>query len=153
MKPLVDLPNRLKPIEIEVNDRGCHLVTSHSKSKDGHVKIRVNNKRFLLHRIAYEQNIGKIPDGLVVRHKCDNANCINPKHLELGTHADNVNDRVKRNRSAKGSKNGRSKLTEDNVKYIKSNLELKNSHLAKLFNVDRKVIYDIRNGNTWKHIS
>ena len=46
---------------------------------------------------------GEITDGLVVRHTCDNRICVNPEHLEVGTHQDNMDDMVRRNRQAKGN--------------------------------------------------
>lgn len=56
------------------------------------------------HRLAYcvANNVTiESLKGLVVRHKCDNPPCVNPKHLEIGTHADNNKDRASRGRSAK----------------------------------------------------
>jgi hypothetical protein len=55
-----------------------------------------------IHRISYVIHHGPIPAGMVVRHKCDNPECSNPDHLELGTDAENVGDRIARGRSGLG---------------------------------------------------
>lgn len=52
------------------------------------------------HRVAYEFDVGPIPKGLIIRHKCDNPACCNPAHLETGTQADNIMDMMVRNRCA-----------------------------------------------------
>lgn len=54
------------------------------------------------HRAAYWFSYGIYPDKLLVRHKCDNPICCNPSHLELGTAADNAQDKVKRGRHRNG---------------------------------------------------
>ena len=56
-----------------------------------------HGKRYA-HRMAWEQAHGPIPDGLVVRHSCDNPPCVNVEHLLLGTQADNVEDARARRR-------------------------------------------------------
>lgn len=56
------------------------------------------------HRFSYQIHKGDIPDHLMVRHTCDQASCVNPDHLFLGTHQDNMDDKVRRNRQAKGRK-------------------------------------------------
>lgn len=72
-----------------VRDR--HGYGIHSKGRGGEGKIKA-------HRFSYILTNGPIPDGLLVRHACDNPSCVNPCHLEIGTHKDNAMDMVKRKR-------------------------------------------------------
>lgn len=53
------------------------------------------------HRYSWEHNVGKVPAGLLVLHKCDVRSCINPKHLFLGTCKDNLQDMARKGRGAK----------------------------------------------------
>lgn len=105
----------------------------------------------LAHRIAWEALHGPIPAGLVVRHDCDNPRCVNVDHLRLGTHADNVADRVARGRSAAGERNGRAKLTRDHAATIRQRIDAGESitALAREFGVDRRLVYAIGAGQVW----
>ncbi len=47
-------------------------------------------RRSSAHRFAYELLVGKIPDGLQVDHTCSVRNCVNPTHMDLVTHEENV---------------------------------------------------------------
>jgi len=62
----------------------------------GYGKFRLNGKSCAAHRVAYTLWTGDIADGLHVRHTClQNRRCVNPEHLLLGTHRDNMNDMVR----------------------------------------------------------
>lgn len=125
---------------------------SHAKKRHGY-KVERNGVQLIMHRYIYELFSGnKIEDGLVIRHKCDNSFCINPNHLETGTHQDNVMDRVSRGRSAIGINNGRSKLDEESVISIRMNTTNSPTELSKIFGVDRGTIKNIWSGKKWKHI-
>lgn len=76
---------------------GCHE-WSGSRTAGGYGLVG-NTKRVRVHRLSWElANGSTIPDGMVIRHKCDNPPCINPEHLEIGTHADNMADMFSRGR-------------------------------------------------------
>lgn len=65
-----------------------------AKTHDGYGQIAKDGAPIGAHRAAYEQANGPIAAGLLVRHKCNNKQCCNPAHLEVGTHADNAQDSV-----------------------------------------------------------
>lgn len=59
---------------------------------NGYGRIKVDGKMVAAHRYAYELEHGPIPSGLQVLHNCYNKLCVNPSHLRIGTHADNMRD-------------------------------------------------------------
>ncbi len=120
------------------------------------------------HRVAYALTFGKVPEGMCVRHKCDNSICCNPNHLLLGTVEDNIADQVLRKRHAAGDRNGTkthpervvrgerqkfSKLTNEIVAKIRGcSKSITSRKLAKEFGVDVSTICSCRNGKTWRHV-
>lgn len=72
------------------------------KDRDGYCQVRRDGHRYGAHRWYYIVTYGPVPKEMVVRHKCDNPPCCNPLHLELGTHADNMADKMRRNRWSNG---------------------------------------------------
>lgn len=144
-----------KKIEWVVDESGCHNCTSHHKDRNGYTVLCFNNKRIKHHRHVYSityLNGGAIPNGMVVRHKCDNPNCINPEHLELGTPYENAMDRLKRNRQPFGSKNGRAKVLESDIVDIRKS-KISTSELAKKYGISYNQLWKIRNGKAWKFIN
>lgn len=130
---------------------GCYVCTARHHNEGGYPTYKHKGKSTYLHRIIYQIYYGKSVEGKVIRHTCDNPSCINPLHLKSGTHADNIQDRVDRDRSARGEKNGRAKLTKKQVLKIRRNKKNTITELARKHNVCRRTIRFIRDGITWKH--
>jgi hypothetical protein len=135
----------------------CWIWTGCLNSK-GYGNIRLGGrggKSVFAHRLSYELHHGPIPDGLVVMHSCDNPACVNPNHLSVGTHKDNMRDMVRKGRGRhpvlKGETNGRALLTEDKVRYIRAS---KASHaaLARELGVTDLCILKVRKRQTWSHV-
>ncbi|WP_369604177.1 HNH endonuclease [Nocardia nova] len=73
----------------------------------------------LAHDVAWEVHHGRpLPDGMLIRHSCDNPLCVNPSHLLLGTHSDNMQDKVDRDRCGYNG-TGFRHLTPDEVRRIR----------------------------------
>jgi hypothetical protein len=118
----------------------------------GYVQVLVFGYYDYAHRFVYEQITGKNADGLVVRHSCHNKSCINPDHLSLGTHADNVNDKVVAGRHPHGVTHYKNKLTEAQVRLIKADTQHTYAELSHMFGISRGGIHNIKTGKSWKHI-
>jgi len=118
----------------------------------GYGRIYANSKRVQAHRFSFELHRDPIPEGLIVCHRCDNRKCVNPKHLFLGTNADNVADRDAKGRQARGERVTESKLTADEVRAIRSASGISQRALAKQYGVSPTQIKDIQLSRYWKHL-
>lgn len=144
-----------KNIILEEKENKCLECVSHAKDNYGYTRIYVNGKHERLFRYLYEQKYGKIPKGMVVRHKCDNPSCCNVKHLEIGTQLDNINDMIIRNRHHKGKcpklygyKNAKCKLSKKDVCEIYlSNLSYKK--LAVKYDISTTNVFLIKQKKIW----
>lgn len=77
------------------------------KDKDGYGRVRISGKKIGVHRLAYKQHFGEIPEMLHVLHRCDNPPCGEYSHLFTGTQADNVRDMITKGRHPIGARNGK----------------------------------------------
>jgi len=112
-------------------------------NKHGYGVSRYKGTIMLAHRVSWMISLGEIKDFHVL-HKCDNPKCINPTHLFLGSHQDNITDMVLKGRNS-------SKLTRKDIMKIKVS-EYNNHLISKEFGVTERTIRNIRNGTSWKHI-
>ena len=114
------------------------------------------NRRWKTHRLSYELNLGPIPEGMSVLHSCDNPRCINPEHLVLGTHDDNMRHLKERGRANRkpvnvGDKNASAKLSEKQIVDIRASVESRKV-LADLYGVSYSNICLIKSGRSWRHV-
>lgn len=134
--------------------RGCWRWTAMTLP-DGYGMIWFRTKMIGAHRARWILEHGAIPIGMVVCHRCDNPPCTNPKHLFLGTRADNNRDRMRKGRSALGEKSGRAKLTEEQVREIRRTYtpyKVTCKMLAKKFGVTWEHIHRVVMGQSWRHL-
>lgn len=130
------------------------------KNKQGYGIFSFKSRNIKAHQFSWILHFGEYKKGLHVCHKCDNPSCVNPNHLFLGTHSQNMKDKVEKGNSPKGEKNVNSKLTKNDVEQIRKiywkNFGTKNhvsmNSLAKKYNVNRTTISNILNNKTWKHV-
>lgn len=103
------------------------------------------------HRVSYQLAKGEIPPGLLVLHKCDVRNCVNPDHLWLGTYKDNMIDCVAKGRNAKTPITAR-KLTQEQADTIRTEIKsgLSRRQLSFRYKISMSSIYQIERGNTYK---
>lgn len=117
----------------------------------GYGKFKCDGEQ-LAHRVALWLHTGKRP-GEAVRHTCDNPICCNPSHLIDGTQLENIQDRNFKGRSARfvGIENWRSKLTEDQVRWIRRSRRTLRE-MAETCGVSKFAVWSVVKGRTWRHI-
>ena len=131
---------------------GCWLWTA-CVNAQGYGMFRWQDRMMRAHRVSWELHVGPIPEGLHVLHTCDTPPCVNPGHLYLGSHTDNMRDCMDRGRVARGERNGRggAKLTERSVLAIRRRLAAGATQrsLAAEYGVSQPTISFIKTGDHW----
>lgn len=119
--------------------------------------FRINGINVAAHRYSYELHFGeKVPDDMLICHRCDNPRCVNPHHLFIGSHKDNVRDcqeKGRRRTPKRGEESPFAKLTNAQVLEIRSTPHFIgfDKIFAERFGVCRQHIQGIRTGRTRKH--
>jgi hypothetical protein len=125
------------------------------RDKNGYGRKRRDGRLHLAHRLSYADAHGPIPAGLEVCHHCDNPPCINPEHLFLGTHKENMNDRDRKGRGHHGTRHARAKLDPDRVRQIRALVCAGQAMraVARHMGVSYRAINAIISGETWAHVT
>jgi len=133
------------------------------KNNEGYGRTWINDKGYYAHRViyslAYPNSINlnapaSTDETGFLLHTCDNPSCCNPKHLWVGTHADNMADKVKKGRSAdfSGGKGPRCKLTMEQAR--EARLLRKNGmtipQLMEKFELSRASMKTLLRGDSYK---
>ena len=134
--------------------------------RGGYGHLVVNGKIKKSHRISWELQHGRIPDGLQVLHRCDIRACVNPNHLFLGTNKDNVDDKIAKGRHLRGEEASRysnpkrgeeqanAKFSDEKVlemrKLYQSGLSIK--EIATMIGERQNVVNMIVHGRRWAHL-
>jgi len=118
--------------------------------------IAPERRHLRAHRYAWEIAHGTIPRGLFVLHRCDNRRCVRPEHLFLGTHDDNMRDKMQKGGriDARGANNYNAKLTDAHVRRLRemSRRGVLHKNIATMFGVTRAAVSYAARGDTWSHV-
>lgn len=120
-------------------------------TRNGYGAFGVKGATQYAHRIAYILSRGDIPEGMLLRHSCDNRRCCNPAHLEPGTDWDNAKDAKQRGRTKPGVRRPSAKLSTravNRLEYLAS-LGVRPGELAKIFDVSSNTVDNILHGYSY----
>jgi HNH endonuclease len=100
------------------------------------------------HRFSFRTLKAAIPKNLLILHQCDNRRCVNPDHLHLGTHSENLVEAYQRGKSPP-----RRKLTDEQVRQVrKMHGSMLQKQLAVHFGVSESIISNIINRRIWRRV-
>ena len=125
-----------------------------SLMNNGYGCSRYKGKTVNSHRLAWRLSQGYFPEsGKMLLHSCHNRLCCNPTHMREGTHTENMQDMVKSRRSCQGQHHPDAVLTEESVRYIRSNPDgLTQIELGRIFSTSQATISKVQRRDTWKHV-
>lgn len=125
------------------------------RDKYGYGIVNTTEGHFFAHRLMYQRIKKNLDADSIIRHNCDNSSCCNPEHLVPGTQADNMQDKIQRGRTAKGSRIKGAVLNEEQVREIKEQFKLYRgvySELGRKYSVDSETIRYVITGRNWGHL-
>ncbi len=133
------------------------LIWPYARTGSGYSQMRVDGKNVSVQRRVCEAIHGPAPSAYhEAAHICGmgHEGCVSPRHLRWATGAENQADRLAHGTALLGSKHPRAKLTEADVRVIRSEAgDATNTQLAAAFGVTKQNIASILKGKTWGWLS
>lgn len=166
----MDLRQYIEDRAVPEPNSGCWL-WERSTDRYGYACVGLRKYQHIrAHRLAYEAYVGAIPNGMMVCHKCDVRCCVNPDHLFLGSHKENMSDMTSKRRQAcgprhpqntrpldmaRGSRVNTSKLTEPKVQLamLLKSLGSSSKHVSEWLGVAQTSIQRVWSGQNWNHFT
>lgn len=138
-------------MEIDIDKSGSCWEWTGRRNTSGYGLTAIRGGSELAHRAYWQLIVGEIPEGLYLLHSCDNKKCVNPAHLRIGTHAENMAEAKERNRMRplRGDKNGRAKISYEIADEIRKDSGSSNVALGRRYGVSDVVISNVRMGKSW----
>ena len=126
------------------NENGC-LVWQRGRNSYGYgiVYDKGNSKQFAAHRVMMQLELETDIAGHHVLHTCDNPSCINPNHLKLGSHKDNMADKKEKGRQCKGFDHGSCVVTPEQVDIILSD-KRSTRKIANMLGISHGTVHRVR---------
>lgn len=134
--------DRLERYSEKVPESGCWLWI-HGVGSKGYGHTSIDGKHIEAHRLAWLLAKGSDAGRLCVCHRCDIPSCVNPAHLFLGTHRDNVRDSIGKGRARVCRT--RSRLSAEDIDFIK-NGPMGCKRLMKKYGMSKSHLQRIRRG-------
>lgn len=137
----------------------CWLWTAYRRPH-GYGQFGVGRSVVGAHRFALEREIGRaLVTGECALHSCDTPSCVNPTHLRVGSHSDNMADKAARgrvvNRPLRGEVHPGAKLTDVKVEEIRAIYTaggVSQRELAARFGLAQSRVSFIVNHKVWRHV-
>ena len=157
---LVGIPNLAERLERKTMPEpmsGCWLWTG-ALFQNKYAQINLNGRTWYASRVVWFSEYGLFDENLDVLHKCDNPFCVNPRHLFLGTHADNMRDRDSKNRGVtprlRGEQSPNAKLCDADIpelfKLRRQGLTYRQIGIK--FDISVAAVCDIFKNRHWRHV-
>jgi hypothetical protein len=138
-------------LRVDVRGPDDCWIWKRGRTAAGYGQFGIAQRKGYAHRFSWIIANGPIPAGMHILHRCDNPPCVNPAHLLLGTHDENMKDAARKGRVHPGELHGMAKLTDAAVREIRGSTEYLYV-LAQRYGVSISSVARVRRREAWVHV-